>query len=150
MGSGPVIITDDGGPPLATGAQRLSDFASLVRIGRAGERMDEITNENGRHMFDSGEILSVVVTQGDNKPKTFDDPDIVQVLGNLGSLLTVRINTAGDVELNNDTPLAANVDDASGFLRYAEGDSYISKVWVDGGIVVSGNGKPVRVDIDVA
>jgi hypothetical protein len=149
MGSGPVIITDDGGPPF-TNDGNLRDLVPLVRVGRKNERMDSLTTANSRYEFNSGDIPSVKVTQKGNNMPPIDDPDLVQVLGSNGTMLTVRLNSGGTVEIDNDNPLVTDVDAQSGFVRYAENDSSIAKVWVDGKAVAIGNGNPVRVEIKIA
>ncbi len=149
MGSGPVIITDDGDPPF-TNDGNLRDLVPLVRVGRKNERMDSLTTANSRYEFNSGDIPSVKVTQKGNNMPPIDDPDLVQVLGSNGTMLTVRLNSGGTVEIDNDNPLVTDVDAQSGFVRYAENDSSIAKVWVDGKAVAIGNGNPVRVEIKIA
>ncbi|HYL78136.1 MAG TPA: hypothetical protein VEU96_28230 [Bryobacteraceae bacterium] len=87
MGTGPIIISDDGSPPpLRRGEQR-------VRIGRQKEDMDQLQSANGNHPVDSvSDITGVLITQPGSQPQSFVNVDRVEVRGNLGTSITVEVD----------------------------------------------------------
>jgi hypothetical protein len=140
MATPPIIIGDDGSPPI--------ERNQAMRVGRKAEDMDELTSANDHPVRSASEISEVVITQPPKPAKSFVDVDMVEVRGNLGTSITVEVDTDLVVTTNGNL----HKESETGFgHRYAADDATIIEVLIDGKTTgydpAIGRG---RVDITVA
>ena len=143
MGTGPIIIGDDGSPPLT-----VLETVGHVRIGRHFEFMQELMTANGSHTIgNSTGLKHVTIAQVGKPTATYPVNRIVEVLGSMKTLIIVEMQS-GEVIVSAAPPLTG--DFLLEWGRYAAEDTTIAKVIIDGDDTkFQANGKPVRIDIAV-
>src|ERR1035437_6466143 len=146
MGSGPIIIADDGSPP--PGA-----FQPLPRSGMRIARYDRPMTElnDGRKCFALHRTTITGVTVTKNGTDVFDKltPALVMVSG-LATTLTVE-QAGGDVRVCTDMDLDDNVSNNAHWRRsLARNEALIRTVEVDGTVEVQNSGNDmIRVIVDL-
>jgi hypothetical protein len=143
---GPVIITDDGGPPFLT-KTIIKSATSRLAVGCEGEAMPELENPNGTHVINSSNSISQV--------KVFENgvlrllaytPAAVSVSGP-STTISVQ-NNGGGVQVSSDHALP-DVP-GGGWDNYQTNDTSVSSVGIDQNIAINtGADSSVRVEIDV-
>jgi putative cofactor-binding repeat protein len=130
-------------PPLT-----LSDLGDRVRVGRKLEFMQELVGANGTHTIgNESEIKSVTVTQKSSAAKNYPVEESVEVIGDQGTVIAVEMDDEGEIDVGTNNPLTP--DFVAGWGRYAEADSTIVAIVIDGGAnILQPNGQSVRVDIN--
>jgi hypothetical protein len=148
MGSGPIIISDDGSPPPGLHTTGDKDPAKkLIRIGRQYESMPELTKKNSPHAIGGGnEILEVTVSQGNRLLLASYAPNKVTISG-AKAHVTVSgdgrvVKISADEDLNDDS---ANASD--NFSRYETDDTAIQSVQIDDITVDTSKATPVKVKV---
>jgi hypothetical protein len=122
MATPPIIIGDDGSPPFVRN--------QAMRVGRKDEDMDQLTSANGSHPVKSAsEIIEVVIIHPPELAKSFVDVDRVEVRGNLGTSITVEVDT--DLVVTTSGNLQRESETGFGHL-YAADDATIIEVLIDG------------------
>jgi hypothetical protein len=145
MGSGPVVIQDDGGPPLIE-EKRLARMG--MRVGRKQEFMQQLETANGCHALLSGDkAISKVLVNG--APQTISgNKTTVVVTGDGGTKITVSSDGTAVKVCTNAKALGEDLVTAWG--RYKASDKAITAVSVNGGNnVLTGAETNVKVQIDV-
>jgi hypothetical protein len=146
--SGPVIISDDGGPPLTIQDDRghkktVENFTAQFKIFRAYEFMHDLENANGEHLvLHGGAISAITVKQGGGTPvpQTVGD---VEITGSNGQ--SVKIHSAANFSIMKN--LNAMTDQSlPGWGFYTASDLTITAVKI-GGVPVKLTGGQIRVTI---
>lgn len=154
MGSGPVIIQDDGGPPF-TDELTLKDKAIRVgygvRIGRAHEFMQELQIANGRHSLTDGSAAIVGVSVNGAPQVTGSTINKVVIVGNGTPPTHITITSgAGPVKVFTDQPLTDESKPGWGRYKASVKDDHVMAVSINGGgNVLNGNETSVKVEIEV-
>jgi hypothetical protein len=142
MGSGPVVIADDGSPP--PGLHITDAPPKLIRIGRQSETMPELKKAKSSHAIGGGnEILEVNIRQGNRLLLVAYAPNQVIVSGD-----SVKVTVTGDgrsVKISADQDL--NDNSANDFSRYETSDPAIKQVQIDDITVDTSQATPVKVQI---
>jgi len=148
MGSGPVVISDDGSPPpgLQTSVEKDAP-KKLIRIGRQYEPMPELKKKNSSHAIGGGnEILEVTISQGNRLLLATYAPNKVTVSGAKAHVTVTGdgrvVQISADEDLNDDS---ANAQD--NYSRYETDDPAIQSVQIDDITVDTSKATPVKVKI---
>jgi len=128
MGTGPIIISDDGSPPPLRGVEQ------HVRIGRQKEDMDQLQSANGNYPVDSvSDITGVLITQPGSQAKSFVDVDSVEVRGNSGTNIKVEVDVlSSKVAVTTSSGLHKEKATTEFGNRYRADDRTIIEILING------------------
>jgi hypothetical protein len=142
MGSGPVVISDDGSPPPGL-------LGSGMRVGRLYEFMQQLEIATGCHTVLGGvKAISAVYVNDVKKPLSGGGKDTVVVTGDGGTVVTVASDGTAVTVCTNANALQEDLYKHWG--RYKASDTSITAVSLNGSSVLSGNPPKVRVRVELA
>jgi hypothetical protein len=127
MGSGPIIIADDGSPP--PGALHPLRGAG-IRVAREDEPMPELADNRAAHDILNVTISSVVVIQNGVSQTPATNVTHVKVSGAKTHIDVQKHNS--DVRVATDMVLTPDTTTYAHWPRYRAGDAYIDTVTIDG------------------
>jgi hypothetical protein len=146
MGSGPVVIGDDGSPPPALRPKG----GSGVRVGRQDEFLKELKKANGCHsLLDNAAVISGVSVNGVALAHTGVISKVV-VSGDGATPTNITVtSSSGAVKVCTDTALKD--ESQAGWGRYKALDGSIAAVSINNSpIVLPAHPNGLKVDIGVA
>jgi hypothetical protein len=134
MGSGPVVIADDGSPPPGL-------RGSGMKVGRQYEFMQQLENPTDCHTILGGaKVISEVWVNAAKQALSGTGKDIVEVTGNLGTKITVSSDGTAVKVCTTGVPLTEDLYKHWG--RYTAGDQTIATVYVNNKMVSVGASFP--------
>ena len=147
MGSGPVVIQDDGGPPLID-LTRASGQG--MRVGRQDEFLKELKRANGCHgLLDNAAVISGVSVNGEALAHT--DAIFKVVVSGDGATPTNITVTSGSGAVKVCTNTALKDESQAGWGRYKALDGSIAAVSINNSpIVLPAHPNGLKVNIGVA
>jgi hypothetical protein len=144
MGSGPVIITDDGGPPL-TNREPVAG-AWKIRVWRTKETMDELKGNMGAHPVSNAHgILCVLVKKNGELSQLALAPASVSVNGDTEG---VGVQSDGKTATVMTPGPGLKYASVNGFDVYeSQNDKIIRSVQIDSAKITTDGGSQTRVEI---
>jgi hypothetical protein len=142
MGSGPVIITDDGGPPLHGEVS----VGPPIRAWHVGDKMDSIVTGGKAQDFPAVHGISrVQITQGSLPKKMFFSPKSLTVNG---ANEVISANSDGHKStVTSALPLRHSVIGGEHVYESQAVDRKINSVQIDGDTTIDTKGSKTRVEI---
>ena len=154
MGSGPIVIGDDGSPP--PGLKISSDPPPVhqMQVGRLQEYMEELKTPQKPHTaYAAFQISRVQVVQNGAIYATVFSPGEVKVTGNAKTVITASAvagvaNSAGSVNVLSSVRLQRPTPSTSGdFMDYQANDTAITLIQIDDIDIPISEANQTRVEI---
>ena len=147
MGSGPVVIGDDGSPPPGAALEKDLD-QTYLQVGRYGEKMDELATAVGAsHTVGGAHAISRVQISQNGYPYLIVFSPATLVVNGQSTTITAD-NKAGDgaeivISAGNRLSAATSVN---GWQVYQSTDTKINSVIIDKTCAIN-TAKPTKIEI---